>query len=547
MKAITTLLLMTLSIAVYSQYQAGHMSLNFKDPGRSGGFAISGGIQMPGTGRDIGTELYYPATTAGNNVAVATGTFPVVVIGHGFAMDWSSYDNVYNRLASLGYVVALPRTEGSLSPTHADFGADLRLLGSLVQGLNTSTVSGTTGFNGKLSAKTAIGGHSMGAGCSFLAAASNSTLTCLFNFAAATTNPSSIASASLVSVPALLVSGQRDCVADTTVQNSHYAALASARKFQVILKDLTHCDFGNGSNFNCTFGQGTSGCSNTVSNALAFGRYMNYLEPFLAYHLKDNCSEGIRFMDSLQTPSPLRSGRKITGTIAVPLNVTISGAGSLCAGGSATLTASGASTYTWSGGIQNGVGFTPASSQVYSVTAANASGCAKTFTTSVTVNPNPVLSIATTATLLCAGQQATLTASGAASYSWTSGPATATYVIAPTSTTSYSVAGTSASGCTSATLITQQVSSCTTGLGSAEAQAMQVYPNPFGDQLHIRLPSGETPVAIELFDLAGKLLRRMNPTLCDGHLLAELPGLDAGVYLLNVQTSKGHYTHRLIK
>ncbi len=60
----------------------------------------------------------------------------------------------------------------------------------------------------------------------------------------------------------LVISGARDCVADTTVQNSHYAALASTKKFHVILKQLTHCDFGNGNSSNCTLGQGTSGCGN---------------------------------------------------------------------------------------------------------------------------------------------------------------------------------------------------------------------------------------------------------------------------------------------
>lgn len=448
-----------------AQFQVGHMSLNFKDASRTGGYAISGGIQMPGTGRDIGTEVYYPANTAGNNVAVATGTFPIVVMGHGFAMDWSSYDNIYNRLAALGYIVALPRTEGSLSPTHADFGADLRLLGTLIQALNTSTVVGTTSFNGKVNMKVAIGGHSMGAGCSYLAAANNSTITCLFNCAAATTNPSSISSASLVTVPTLLLSGQRDCVADTTVQNSHYTAVAATKKFHVISKDITHCDFGNGSNFNCTFGQGTSGCSNTISNTLAFNRYMTYLEPFLANQLKDNCSEGNRFMDSLQSPSSLRVGRKITGTIASPVNVTITGQGAVCSGSQATLTASGASTYSWSAGITNGVAFTPSSTQNYSLTATNAAGCTKTFTATVTVNITPTVTAVSSTSLLCSGASSTtLTANGATSYSWTSGPGTQSYIVSPAVTTSYTVTGTNAGGCSTTAVITQSVSSASISL-----------------------------------------------------------------------------------
>lgn len=298
-------------------FPVGHMSINFKDASRaSGGYVISGGINVTGTGRDIGTEVYYPATSAGNNQPVANGQFPVVVFGHGFVMGWDSYDNIYNQLASKGYIVLLPRTEGSFSPVHADFGADLSFLANAGLGLNSiSTPSNLVTFNGKVSQKAAIGGHSMGAGSSFLGAASNTSITCLFNFAAATTNPSSISSASLVTVPTLMISGARDCVADTTVQNSHYNALASGIKFHVILSQLTHCDFGNGSNFNCTFGQGSSGCGNQVSNALAFPRYMNYLQNFLDNQLKNDCAAGQRFMDSVTTVSSLRSGIKKQGSL----------------------------------------------------------------------------------------------------------------------------------------------------------------------------------------------------------------------------------------
>ena len=298
-------------------FPIGHMSINFKDASRTGGYAIAGGINITGSGRDVGAEVYYPATVAGNNQPVANGVFPVVVIGHGFVMDWNAYDNIYNRLASTGYIVLLPRTEGSFSPSHGDFGNDLKFLVNAAQSLNTiSTPSALVTFNGKVSPKAAIGGHSMGGGSSFLASASNTSVTCLFNFAAATTNPSSIASASLINVPALVISGAIDCVADTTVQNSHYAALASSKKFHVILKQLTHCDFGNGTNFNCTFGQSSTGCGNVVSNALAFPRYMNYVQNFLDNQLKNDCAAGQRFMDSVNTSSSLRSGLKKLGSIA---------------------------------------------------------------------------------------------------------------------------------------------------------------------------------------------------------------------------------------
>jgi len=321
MKKLFTLLsaLCLSTIAVAQTYPIGHMSINFKDASRTGGYSISGGIQMPGTGRDIGTEVYYPATVAGNNAAVAVGQFPIVVMGHGFAMTWDAYDNIYNRLASLGYIVLMPRTESGIFPTpvHLDFGKDEALLATLAMGLNTaSTPSNVVVFNGKVLQKSAIGGHSMGAGASFLAAANNTTLTCLFNFAAATTNntPNSIASASLVTVPTLMISGQNDSVADSTVQNSHYTGIVSPIKFHTIIAGLTHCDVGNGTSSTCNIGQAS--CGNTTCNNVFFLKYMAYLEPFLRNQLYSDCNAGNTFMTLISNPSVDRAGRKIQGSIA---------------------------------------------------------------------------------------------------------------------------------------------------------------------------------------------------------------------------------------
>ena len=321
MKKIILLFATCLSLASQAQpFAVGHMSINFKDAARTGGYYISGGIAMTGTGRNIGTVVYYPATVAGNNVAVANGQFPVVVFGHGFAMTWDSYDNIYNRLAALGYIVLLPRTESSIFPTpnHADYAADLKLVAS--QGLllnSTSTPTALTTFNGKVLQKSAIGGHSMGAGCSFIAAQNNTTVTCVFNLAAATSNTagiSSVAGASLVTVPLLMISGEKDNVADSTVQNSHYIPTASSIKFHSIIKDVTHCDFGNGTSATCTIGQ--AACSTASCNTIYFNRYMSYIEPFLAHQLKNDCVAGNNFMTLILNPSADRVGRKVIGNIA---------------------------------------------------------------------------------------------------------------------------------------------------------------------------------------------------------------------------------------
>ncbi len=308
--------IITLSLNAQT-YSVGHLSINFIDNTRSGGTAISNGVNIAGTGRVIGTEVYYPAIATGYNTLVADGKFPIIVLGHGFVMDYTAYNTIYYYLVSKGYIVMLPITEGGTSPNQGYFGRDLNFLATMGINLNNwSSPASLVKFNGKVLAKAAIGGHSMGGGCSFFAAANNSTVSCLFNFAAADITPSSITSATAVTTPALVFSGEQDCVVDTAVQNSHYANLASANKFHVILKNLTHCDFSNGTNTNCNIGQSISGCGNQISNSLALSSYMNYLEPFLNSHLYGSCAEGQRFMDSINTTSSLRIGLKKSGDIA---------------------------------------------------------------------------------------------------------------------------------------------------------------------------------------------------------------------------------------
>jgi gliding motility-associated-like protein len=119
---------------------------------------------------------------------------------------------------------------------------------------------------------------------------------------------------------------------------------------------------------------------------------------------------------------------------------------SLCLGDQATLTATGAQTYSWSGSIVDGTPFTPAATNTYSVTGTSAAGCTSTDALTLTVNPLPNvnggLDVET-----CAGQNVTLTATGAATYLWDGGAVNNQPFLPPTGTTVYTVTGTSAAGC----------------------------------------------------------------------------------------------------
>lgn len=131
---------------------------------------------------------------------------------------------------------------------------------------------------------------------------------------------------------------------------------------------------------------------------------------------------------------------------------------SLCAGSTATLTAGGATSYTWTSGPNTAsYAVSPAATTVYSVSGTTAGGCINTATTQVTVSNLPSTSAISAS--ICAGATATLNASGAASYSWNTGANTASILVSPSSTTVYTVTGTSAAGCAKTTTASVTVGS----------------------------------------------------------------------------------------
>jgi hypothetical protein len=166
------------------------------------------------------------------------------------------------------------------------------------------------------------------------------------------------------------------------------------------------------------------------------------------------------------------NGCSNTATTVITVNplptVSATGGGTFCAGTSAPLSAGGASSYSWLPvtGLDNAAiatpNATPASTITYTVTGTDVNGCKNTASTTVTITPIPVLTIAGTSTI-CAGASTTLTASGATTYSWSpatglSNAAIANPVASPAATTTYTVTGTTGA-CTSTKTIVVTVNS----------------------------------------------------------------------------------------
>jgi subtilisin-like proprotein convertase family protein/PKD repeat protein len=111
-----------------------------------------------------------------------------------------------------------------------------------------------------------------------------------------------------------------------------------------------------------------------------------------------------------------------------------------------TLTGSPASGGTWTGTGVTGSSFNPSVGVGnYILTYSYGSGtCANSDTIMVSVTSGP--SVTVNSPTVCAGQPATLTASGAASYSWSTSATTNSITVSPTTSTTYTVTGNSG-GC----------------------------------------------------------------------------------------------------
>lgn len=235
--------------------------------------------------RAVPVDLYYPAVAAGAGQPVAdppAGGFGAVAFGHGFQIATGSYEWIARHLASIGCVVALPRTAGELFPDHRAFGLDLAFAARAVRDAGDDAASP---FHRRMGPDTLVMGHSMGGGCSLLAAGGDPSLTAVANLAAAETDPSAVAACASIDRPVLLMSAGNDCV---TPPEDHqipmYQALAGGWRTRIELAGAGHCQF-NAYSFLCSLGEF---CSADIPRQEQQDRTWMLLEPWVRAVLFDD-------------------------------------------------------------------------------------------------------------------------------------------------------------------------------------------------------------------------------------------------------------------
>jgi predicted dienelactone hydrolase len=381
MKNLTLIASLFVSIQLsFAQFSIGSKTITYNDPNRTGGVGSGAG-----PGRQIECAVYYPATSAGANTPVAEGQFPIVVFGHGFAMEWTAYQNIWQHLVPQGFIIIFPKTESGFfpAPSHGDFGLDLALVSDKLLAENNET---TSSFFQKINGNSAIMGHSMGGGATILAAQGNNNIKTIIGLAPAETNPSAITAAENITVPALVLSGSSDGVSPPAQHHIPiYDGLSSACKSFVNIVGGAHCYFAS-TNVPCDFGESTSSTGITLTRTQQQAFMNSLITPWLNYYLKNECLAYSQFYNAASSSGLFHTQNCTTNPLTVDINIT--NATNNQSNGSATVAVTGGPafyTLIWSNGSSTLTNVPPGS---YTLTYSDAT-CSGTIT--ITVGNNTVI------------------------------------------------------------------------------------------------------------------------------------------------------------
>lgn len=156
---------------------------------------------------------------------------------------------------------------------------------------------------------------------------------------------------------------------------------------------------------------------------------------------------------------------------------------------------------------------------------------------------SPSISSSSSSSLICIGQSATLTANGAATYTWNPGSLSgASISITPTITTNYTVSGTSAvTTCTNSSIFTQSVSTCSGIYNYTNpTESTIIYPNPSNGVFYFENLRNQSQ--IEIIDLTGRTIVRQEVNSSG----LDLSNFDNGIYFYKI-TGEKSYTGKLVK
>ena len=180
---------------------------------------------------------------------------------------------------------------------------------------------------------------------------------------------------------------------------------------------------------------------------------------------------------------------------------------------------------------------------IYSVAITNTvNGCVGFAAITVYTNPLPNVMISTSNTLLCVGQTASLTASGASSYTWNTTETTSVIAVSPITTTNYTVTGVDGNGCLNTSIFAQSVTVCSDIQTITSNETISMYPNPSNGFITIEI---NTIFNLVVMDGLGQEI--YNQTLDSGKHIINISNHANGLYFVRATSNGKVNTTRLIK
>lgn len=184
------------------------------------------------------------------------------------------------------------------------------------------------------------------------------------------------------------------------------------------------------------------------------------------------------------------------------------------------------------------------SAGTYTCTITDANNCVNTRTVAIISNTtSPVLNPTFSNSVICVGQSASISVTGADTYSWSTGATTSSITVSPTVTTSYSVTGTSNSnGCTTTLPLSLTVSPCTGIEALSAANGLRIYPNPSRGIFYLELPQASQ---LTVRNVLGDVI--LEGAFGEGTQAIDLGAYSEGVYVIGIINGSGKQSLRVVK
>ncbi len=142
-------------------------------------------------------------------------------------------------------------------------------------------------------------------------------------------------------------------------------------------------------------------------------------------------------------------------------------------------------------------------------------------------NLSPLV-LSASSTTFCTGQTATLSASGANTYSWSTGSTSSTIVVTPTVNTTYTLSGFYPNGCKNVALLTQSMSCVGISELNMGQPSLVIHPNPCHSNLNIQIDNTAKQNSIVLTDAIGKIV--LEKRIKNGDNTMDVSGIAKGLY-----------------